>query len=90
MSMRSLLTLTMISATGFGLPGCVPTQHVVQDRSVPHRLSRAADVYVLERRPDGSSVEEREHYDAGSVIAAPEVVDSATQQQPAKPVEGTP
>ncbi len=72
---RNLLLMITLSATGSVTPGCVPTSHAVEDRSVPHRLSRPASVYQLERLPDGSSVEERVDYETGSVIAHPGVVD---------------
>lgn len=75
MSTRNLLLTITLSAIAFALPGCVPTRHVVIDRSVPHRLSQPADVYVLERQPDGTSLEEPLHAEAGWIIAAPELVE---------------
>jgi len=68
--------MTVLLASVLLLSGCLPERdRTIPDRTIPHLLTRGTHLWIMVRKPDGSTVEERVWADQGWWIASPEVVE---------------
>lgn len=70
--MIKIASALIVCATLFA--GCQEVR-ALPDPSIPHRLSRPAEVWVWVRRADGSFVEQAARADAGWYLASPQILD---------------